>query len=257
MGEGADIDRCMRTAAFIIHLHRATARRSQVDRLISLLPVPTAVLNAIDGQSMTDEEYGLVARRRMHSPPYPFELSKAETACFLSHRQSWQEIVDGGLDAGLVLEDDVDIVSPSFAAVIESALHGMQPDEFIRFPVKEKGEAGVIVRERSGTRVIEPRLPGRGMYVQAIGAEAARRLLEVSRAFDRPVDSFVQMQWLHGARVLSARPIVVRHVDFLLGGTVLHQKPFGLREWAKREWQRPLMRLAVLNANEHWRRRAA
>lgn len=247
----------MRTAAFIIHLTRATARRAQADRLQSLLPLPATILSAVDGQTMTDQEYEHVARRHLHSPRYPFVLSKSEAACFLSHRKAWQNIIDGGLDAGLVVEDDVDMASPAFAAVIEAALHDIRPDEFIRFPVKAEAESGVVVRERCGTRVHEPPLPGRNMQMQAVGTEAAQRLLEASRAFDRPVDSFLQMQWLHGARVLSARPIVVRHIDHLLGGTVLHDKHRGLTDRVFRELQRPLLRLAMHNANTQWRRRAA
>jgi len=247
----------MRTAAFIIHLDRSSARRPQVDRLAGLLPLSTNVLSAIDGGTMTDDAYHRVVRKGMHSPPYPFLLSKGEAGCFLSHRAAWTAIVSSGLDAGLIVEDDVDCTSPDFAAVIQAAVDAIGPSEFLRFPFRARGEAGPVVRTRGKAQFMEPRLPGRGMLMQLVSVGAARLLLEASHSFDRPVDSFLQMQWLHGARVLSIRPIVIRHVDYLLGGTVLQSKQLGLAERLRREVQRPILRLAVRAANERLRWRAA
>ncbi len=78
-------------------------------------------------------------------------------------------------------------------------------------------------------------------------------MLAATETFDRPVDSIVQMQWLHGARVLSARPIVIREIDRELGGTVLQNKKKGLMEWLHHEFYRPLMRSAVARRNRQWR----
>ena len=37
---------------FVIHLERATARRAQVDRLLSEAPYPATVLSAVDGSTL-------------------------------------------------------------------------------------------------------------------------------------------------------------------------------------------------------------
>jgi hypothetical protein len=63
------------------------------------------------------------------------------------------------------------------------------------------------------------------------------------------------MQWLHGARVLSARPIVIREIDRELGGTVLQKKEKGLLERLAHEVRRPFLRVAVARRNRRWRRR--
>jgi GR25 family glycosyltransferase involved in LPS biosynthesis len=94
------------------------------------------------------------------------------------------------------------------------------------------------------------------MVMQLVGREAARRLLETSSTFDRPVDSFVQMNWVHGARVLSARPIVIREIGDVLGGSVIHPLRVGIRHRLVREVRRPLIRLAVSIENRR-RRKAA
>lgn len=92
--------------------------------------------------------------------------------------------------------------------------------------------------------------------MQLVGREAAMRLLEASHTFDRPVDSFVQMHWVHGARVLSARPIVVHEICGQLGGSVIHAPHEDLFEKVIREVQRPLLRLAVSLESSRQRRAA-
>ncbi|MFM7108518.1 MAG: glycosyltransferase family 25 protein [Planctomycetaceae bacterium] len=246
----------MAVQAFVIHLDRAAGRRRQADLLRDSLPLPAERLSAVDGAVLSDEAVRAVCRPGLHRPQYPFALSRTEVACFLSHRRAWREIVDRGLDAGLVAEDDA-AVDPGFADVLACALDGARPDEFVRFPHRERHEPGPEVRRGDGAILTEPRLPALGMVMQLVGREAARRLLEASVVFDRPVDSFVQMQWLHGARVLTARPIVVREICGQLGGSVIHARRRGLVHRVVHEFQRPLIRLAVQRANERWRRRAA
>lgn len=247
----------MNIKSFVIHLDRATGRRLQVDRLLASLPGPAAVLPAVDGRQLTDDALHDVARRGLHRPHYPFALSRSEVACFLSHRRAWQAILDDRLDAAIIAEDDADIAAPEFDDVMAAVVAGIQPDEFVRLPHRERYEPGSVVREQDGVRVVEPRLPALGMVLQVVGREAARRLLDASTAFDRPIDSFVQMRWLHGARILTVRPIVVREIGDLLGGSVIHARRPGFVHRVVHELQRPLIRLAVHRANARWRRRAA
>lgn len=247
----------MHCKAFILHLERAVGRTAQAEALQADLPVDTDILTAVDGLQMSDAEARRFMRPGMHEPRYPFPLSKTEIACFLTHRRAWQAIVDEDCDAGLIVEDDAAVASPHLAAVICAALASLRPEEFIRFPHRERYEPGPVAREIGPARFIEPRLPALGMVMQLVGREAARRLLDASWQFDRPVDNFVQMQWLHGARVLTARPIVIREICQQLGGSVIHRSRHGMIHKLMHELQRPLIRLAIRQANEQWRRKSA
>jgi len=246
----------MTVKAFVIHLERAAARRPQVDLLTRVIPITTDVLPAVDGNNVSPAEAARVFRQGMHRPQYPFQLSRNEIACFLSHRVAWRRILETGIDAALIVEDDAAIAADDFANVLATATAGLQPHEVVRFPHRDRHETGPVVRSRGDVHLIEPRLPGFGTVMQLVGREAARRLLDASSAFDRPVDIFVQMQWLHGARILSARPIVVREICAELGGSVIHAPRTGFVQRVVREVQRPLSRLAVHRANERWRRAA-
>lgn len=247
----------MNVKGYIVHLERAERRRPQALALAAALPLPAELLPAVDGRLLADADRAQFVRRRLHAPRYPFAITPTEIGCFLSHRRAWQAILDDGCDAGIIAEDDVAPAAPEFDAVIEAALAGLEPHDFLRFPLHTRGDAGPAIRTLGPARFLEPRLPGLGMQMQLVGREAARRLLEASHQFDRPVDSFVQMQWLHGARVLAAYPVVIQETDLLLGGSVVQNKRMDLVDKMVHEFHRPLHRLAVRTANEIWRRRAA
>lgn len=243
----------MRWTAFVIHLERATQRRAQAQNLLASLPLDAEILPAVDGSLLTEAEKTRVYRRRLHAPRYPFVLSQTEMACFLSHRTVWQLILDRDLAGALIVEDDVAIVDDRFPAMLAAVIDAAEPGDYIRFPRWERGEAGSTRFSSGDAALVEPFLPGLGTQMQLVGREAARRLLAATETFDRPVDSFLQMQWLHGARVLSARPIVIREIDRELGGTVVQKKKTGLREKLEHELVRPFFRSAVRRRNHAWR----
>lgn len=244
----------MGTKGFVIHLARAATRRPQAEALVARVPVPTRILPAIDGVALDEREPGSFYRRHLHQPTYPFALSRSEIATFLSHRRAWQAILDEGCDAGLVMEDDVAPAASVFSAVILAALSVIRPDELIRFPFVGRGEQGPVIRALGPARFIEPWIPGLNAQMQLIGREAAHRLLQTSAQFDRPVDVFAQMRWLHGARILSARPIVISEISHKLGGSLIHVRR-RLPERIYREMVRPLYRaqIALRLLSSWWR----
>jgi GR25 family glycosyltransferase involved in LPS biosynthesis len=253
----------MRVEGFVIHLERAAARRAQAEAIAAALPVETRLLPAVDGRAM-DAAARSAFRKSLHRPRYPFALSDTETGCFLSHRAAWQAIVDGGLDFGIIVEDDVVVDDPRLAQAIPASLGWLQHGDYLRIPVKPKRERGPVRLDGAsldgdGFAIVEPELPGLGMQMQVVGREAATRLLKASATFDRPVDSLVQMQWLHGARVLSLHPAhgpaLAAEISAELGGTVVQKKNMPLMEKLFHEIRRPLLRLSVARANARWRAR--
>lgn len=236
----------MQVEGFVIHLARAEGRRPQVQALRDVLPMPVDVVDAVDGREMSRDEIASVYRPRLYRPHYPFPLGAGEIGCFLSHRKAWREIVARKLDAGLIVEDDVTVDGEAFGRVFDLAKGIAGPADYIRFPHKTGGEAGrVVVQADGGRSVIEPRTPGFGTILQLVGHDAASRLLALTEAFDRPVDVFLQMRWLHGLRILSARPLVTSEISRDLGGTLIQARRRSLIDTINREIRRPLYRGAV------------
>lgn len=235
----------MNAEAFIIHLGRAQGRLLQVEKLHATLLLPATVIEAVDAKDLSDEDIARVYRPKVRRPRYPFALRKTEIACFLSHRKAWQTILDRDLEAGLIVEDDVEVDSHRFPEMLNFALARGREDTVIRFPEKARGEAGSVVAHSRDLRLVEPRHPGLGMQAQLVGREAAKALLAFTESFDRPVDTTIQMQWLHGVRVLRALPVVVSEVDAALGGTTIQGKSKTVGEILSREFHRTVYRFAV------------
>jgi len=236
----------MRIEGFVIHLARAERRRPQVEALRGALPMPVHVIEAVDGRAMTPNEIASVYRPRLYRPRYPFALGAGEIGCFLSHRKAWREIVARDLDAGLIVEDDVAVDAERLRRLLDLVGQVAGPADFVRFPQKERGEAGPVVgRGESGSLLIEPVTPAFGTVMQIVGRDAAARLLDLTETFDRPVDVLLQMRWLHRIRILSARPLVTAEISRELGGTLVQARRHSLSATMKREIQRPLYRGTV------------
>ncbi|MFC6489644.1 glycosyltransferase family 25 protein [Nitratireductor sp. GCM10026969] len=238
----------MKTEAFIIHLKRAHGRAPQVARLKATLPMPATVVDAVDGQALSEAQIARVYCPALHRPRYPFALRLSETACFLSHRKAWREIVDRELDAGLIVEDDVEL-GDGFSAVLDLALSRLDRGEIVRFPKKARGERGKLVARAAAACIVAPRPPRLGMQAQLVGRDAARALLAFTERFDRPVDTTIQMQWLHGLPVLTAMPVAIREVAGELGGTTVQGKSKPIPEILARELHRARYRFAVRLCN--------
>lgn len=233
----------MNIKAFIIHLARAVDRRPQVEKLARDLPVKTEVLDAVDSRSLDEAQIARAYRPRLHTPRYPFALSRNEIACFMSHRKAWQAIVDGNLDAGLVIEDDI-ALTENFDAAFHAAVDHLEPGGFIRFTFRDDREHGRELFRNAHVRLIAPDPIGLGMVAQLVSREAAQRLLAATEQFDRPVDTTVQMRWVTGLQPLSVIPGGVKEISAQLGGTTIqHRKSFS--DKLKREILRPLYRMRV------------
>lgn len=233
----------MNIKAFIIHLARATDRRAQVEKLTRELSMKAETIDAVDSRTLTADEIACVYKRHLHAPSYPFQLSKNEIACFLSHRKAWQAIVDQRLDAGLVIEDDVELTNV-FSSALGAALNHLEPGGFIRFTFREGREHGREIFRNDQLRIIIPEPIGLGMVAQLVSFDAAKRLLDLTTQFDRPVDTTVQMRWVTGLQPLSVIPGGVKEISSQLGGTTIqHKKSF--IDKLKREIFRPIYRMRV------------
>jgi GR25 family glycosyltransferase involved in LPS biosynthesis len=232
--------------AFIIHLERAETRRDQVAALRAALPCKSEVVWAVDARAPEMMAApGLAEHVPVHlSPRYPYALRQTEVACFHSHRACWQRIVEEGLAAALILEDDIALDPVVFPAALRLALSAVQPGDFIRMPYKRREDMGRVIAQEGGITLRAPVEVALGMQAQVVTQDAARLLLRATERFDRPVDCLLQMPWEHGARVLSVWPSGVSEHSADLGGSTIGHKALG---WDKirREVMRPFYRRRI------------
>ena len=228
----------------IIHLERSLERKPQVRKLKKDLPYRTTVIDAIDG-SKPDNNFSKSYKPKLFRPHYPFSLRSAEVACFQSHRRCWKEIIDRGLEAALIIEDDVDIIYREFTAAVTLGMKEIEIGDLIRFPIKPREKPSSKIINRDNISIFEPTLVGLGTQAQIVTYDAARRLLESTEQFDRPIDVYLQLIWKHGVRILTLWPNGVREHSYSLGGSLIG-KERNYSSKIRKELLRPLYR-AKLN----------
>lgn len=232
--------------AFIIHLARAEARRPQVDHLLATCPVPARIIGAVDGRELSAGELDAVySRKRLHAPRYPFQLTVGEVGCFLSHRKAWQAILDSGLEAGLVIEDDVEMDSVVFARALELSHKHIATDGIIQFQVREIKQAGPVAASDGSVQLTRPVLIPLRASCTLYSRQAAQQLLEQTTRFDRPVDTYMQMHWLTGLRPCLAIPSGVSDKGNDIGGTTIQARDVPILKRLRREVLRPIYRARI------------
>ena len=227
----------------IIHLERSLERKPQVRKLKKNLAYRTTVIDAIDG-SKSDNDFSKSYIPRLLRPHYPFSLRSAEVACFQSHRKCWQDILDRGLEAALIIEDDVDIIDEEFTAAVELAMKEIKMGDLIRFPIKPREKPRSRSVKRDNISIFEPYLVGLGTQAQIVTYDAARRLLERTERFDRPIDVYLQLRWKHDVRILTLWPNGVREHSSSLGGSLIGRERNN-NDKLRRELLRPLYRAKI------------
>ena len=105
---------------------------------------------------------------------------------------------------------------------------------------------GAPVARRGGLALIRPDAPPLRAIAQIVSLAAAKRLLDRTLPFDRPVDTMLQMTWMTGQPVLVASPSPVRDVSLKTGGSTVQRKSMSLAERLRHEAMRPLYRAQVL-----------
>jgi len=196
-----------------------------VDRILEACPVPAQVIEAIDGRGLTAEEIDAVySRKCLHAPRYPFELGAGEIGCFLSHRKAWRAIVDKGLEAGLIIEDDVEIDIPMFSQAFDLARKHVGDLGYVQFQTRPvKGPSTIVAREDSAS-IVRPQLGQLRTSAQLVSAAHAAHLLALTERFDRPVDSFLQMSWVTSKPLCCAVPPGITDRTAQSGGSTISQK---------------------------------
>jgi GR25 family glycosyltransferase involved in LPS biosynthesis len=242
--------------AFVISLRGSTCRGEQVDRLIRDSPIPCARWDATDGRKLTAEQIAKVHCPSLHSPGYPFDLKPGEIGCFLSHRSIWRHMVDHAIDA-LILEDDVDFL-PGFPTAFDMVAESTPPGSYVQFQTRDLNCEYEPLRSRGDQKLVRPSIIPLRTTAQWVTLDAAKKLLDMTDKIDRPIDTFLQMRWLHGVDILTVTPPPVREISQALGGSVINAKRARRLAWPdlSREWRRYLYRRNIKrlsNASGHAR----
>ena len=231
---------------FIIHLKRAKQRRAYVDEIISKLNIETEIIDAVDGRLLTNNKISeYYSKTSLFHPAYPFKMNKGEVGCFLSFRKAWQNIVDQNLSGGLIFEDDVSLNLDVFQHSFVTALSWIEKYGYIQFQVRNVPKKSKVLTTNQGTQLLQPSPILLRCSAQLVSYSTAKKLLEATQKFDRPVDTLLQLNWNTGIQVTSISPSGVNDNTHAAGGSNLSLKiPFSQR--LQREFKRIKYRYDLL-----------
>ena len=223
---------------FIIHLKRAKKRRAYVDEIISKLNIETEIIDAVDGRLLTENKIlQYYSEKPLFEPAYPFKINKGEIGCFLSFRKAWQNIVDQNLAGGLIFEDDVSLNLNVFQYSFDTALNWIEKHGYIQFQVRNVSKKIEIIKAYKKINLLKPSPILLRCSAQLVSYSTAKRLLEITERFDRPVDGLLQLNWSTGVEVTTITPSGVMDNTNASGGSNLSLNiPFTLK--IKQEYNR-------------------
>lgn len=237
--------------AFVLHLVRASARRENAQALLAECGMTAEIWAAVDGRAMSSTDLAACVGARLFAPVYPFGLGTGEIGCFLSHRQIWAEILRRDLASALIIEDDAGLVPETFAAALALARDHVADLGYVQFQTRPPQGPATVVDTNGPATLSVPRVAGLRTTAQMVSRAAAERLLHLSEAFDRPVDTFVQSHWHTGMRPAAIYPSGITDIADRLDGSTIQggiRTPF---QQAGREWARLRYRWAVMQASRH------
>lgn len=230
--------------SLIIHMSGSTARRDNVDRLLSDLP-EAEVLEAVNGRLPEVQAAVTLRPGDLFQPRYPFPIAGGEIGCFLSHRKAWQKIVDEGWKAALIVEDDLEIDPAKRNALLRLLERSADPERFIRIPPKDREPVTKVTDQEDDLLLFTPRRIGLQTTAQLVGREAAKRLLKCTERLDRPVDSFLQMHWVTGQKIETILPNGCIEKSFANAGSTVQSKTRTLGQKLRAEILRARYRRAI------------
>lgn len=233
------------TKAVVVTLRRSTSRAANVQTILKRCPLACEIWDATDGAQLDPGFVSEVYQPKLHRPNYPFRLRAGEIGCYLSHRNIWQKMVEQSIDRLLVVEDDIAFL-PSFKLALQHAITEAPDGSYVQFQVRNL-KFPQLALDEDCAQLVQPTVAPLRTSAQLVTLGAAKRLLDFSQQFDRPVDAAIQMTWLHGVQVLVALPHSVIEVSTELGGSTIgsSKKKRSILETIQREVKRNWYRRSV------------
>lgn len=191
---------------YLINLARSTDRLEACAKQLDAHDLSYERIDAVDGDNMQSSTISEVYD--FNKSPYHKHMTTGEIACYLSHVQTWQRIVDEKLDYAVVLEDDILLRDN-----IQQGLHLIasinEPWDLIKLaeaPIKRKVEHYIPMEEFS--LVTYNKVPIR-TCAQVISLAGAKKLLANSSKVTRPIDVELQYWWESELCVFGLKPYTV------------------------------------------------
>jgi len=190
---------------FVINLDGSTERLKKVGSELAKYALAFERISAVDGRLMS------LAQLQQHYCPqknasnYYKALTAGEIGCYLSHRKVWQTIIERELTSAVILEDDF-LLSQSIDDIVSFAQSGTLYDYIKLSDHPGRSRKTRTLKTIGQSQLVSfDKIPAR-TCAQLVSAQGAKKLLQHSETFGRPVDIDLQYWWEKDIEVLGLKP---------------------------------------------------
>jgi len=96
---------------YLINLERRPDRLAKMKAVLAEIGVEFQLVRAVDGKNDVDEKFiarlGIQMMPEFKEPYHGRAITRGEIGCFMSHFNTWNDVVKNSYDFVIVLEDDV------------------------------------------------------------------------------------------------------------------------------------------------------
>ncbi|WP_052691765.1 glycosyltransferase family 25 protein [Teredinibacter purpureus] len=209
----------MKYDTFLINLDKSEDRLRLCTKALNDINVKFERISAVYGGDLTEQEIAHFGTTEKHS--YHKTLNAGEIGCYLSHRKAWELIVDRQLDFALILEDDFHPENADMTEVIDLLGAIKTPWHYIKLAGRKKRLDAIFSASVGDMKYNLLRKVPTLTCAQAVSLDGARRLLESTQRFSRPIDVDLQYWWekniwIHNLLPYPFTPITnsVSEIDF-------------------------------------------
>lgn len=182
---------------FIINLTKDIEKKNHMYKLCREYGLDPIFVRAVEGQRLElGRSIGVYSKDAAISG-VGRELSASEIGCSLSHKKIYQELVDGGIEKALILEDDVEFDDDLLAVL--NRIEGFPKDwEVVLLGHHAGGSRNKTTLASmwgqkclvGNSRLVRPCEVARGTYGYLINQKGARKLIEATYELVKPIDHY-------------------------------------------------------------------
>lgn len=221
---------------YVINLARSVERWQAIEQSASAHHLRLTRVDAVDGHRVAREHWqdfdGREFGRRNGRTALP-----GEYGCYMSHLRAIEAFVQSGLPAGVILEDDVELVA-DFDAKVRAILASLPQNSLVKLVHYRLGGFLKVADVYSGIRVGACAFgPEGSAAAYALTRSAAVTLLKALKPMSLPYDVALGRGWANGVRVYNVTDNVL---PMFQGGNspsnIVVGTDYGQLKWKK--WRR-------------------
>ena len=198
---------------FIINLDERPDKFKNAENQLVTQGLICERISAIRGSNLTEEQIQQAYDSTANKKHYMKTMSVGEIGCYMSHRATWQKIVDENLDYAIILEDDCKL-EPDFH-LLPTLLAQLKDWDYIKLTgPRGRKKIQSTAKISNGYSIahynkIPISTPG-----QVVSLKGAKTLLDNSQPFFRPVDVDLQQYWEKKIDIIGIEPKLVDTAGF-------------------------------------------